>query len=142
MWIITTVCAVVGGIAIFTSLYADADQVRLRSYSKVQDNQQMHIVKVMTTTPTNKPSTSVIDMGLTSTQVTKKEIENSIVRMFLHTKEGIKSILIEVHPSWAPLGSKRFLELIENNFYSNCKFFRVIKVSIGINHINCCEIIR
>lgn len=36
-------------------------------------------------------------------------------------------ILIEVYPEWSPLGANRFLELVEDNFYTNIAFFRCVK---------------
>lgn len=39
-------------------------------------------------------------------------------------------------PSWAPLGEKRFIELVESGFFSGCRFFRVVPnfmVQIGLN---------
>lgn len=44
--------------------------------------------------------------------------------------------VIEVHPDWAPLGAARFRELVENGYYNDCRFFRVIDgfmVQFGIN---------
>ena len=36
-------------------------------------------------------------------------------------------IVLEVVPEWAPLGCARFKELIETNFFTEARFFRVIK---------------
>lgn len=44
--------------------------------------------------------------------------------------------VIQVVPDWAPLGAGRFRELIEEGFYDECRFFRVIDgfmAQIGIN---------
>ena len=45
----------------------------------------------------------------------------------LETKSGAGTIVIAVHSSWAPIGAKRFLELVKLNHFSGCKFFRVIE---------------
>eukprot|EP00941_MAST-03F_sp_MAST-3F-sp1_P006522 g6522.t1 len=50
--------------------------------------------------------------------------------------EEEKEIKIAVHPEWAPLGAKRFADLVSANFYEGCKFFRVIDgfmAQFGIN---------
>ncbi len=52
----------------------------------------------------------------------------------LQTTKG--DILIEVHPSWAPLGAARFRELVEAGFYTQCAFFRVLPgfmCQVGMN---------
>ena len=38
--------------------------------------------------------------------------------------------MIEIRPDWAPLGSARFLELMEIKFFKGNKFFRAIKVTV------------
>lgn len=35
-------------------------------------------------------------------------------------------IIIEVLPDWSPMAAQRFHELLEDNFFSNAKFFRVL----------------
>eukprot|EP01031_Cornospumella_fuschlensis_P038520 gene38520-46824_t len=34
---------------------------------------------------------------------------------------------IEVYPQWSPLGARRFLELVADNFYTDIAFFRCVK---------------
>ena len=36
-------------------------------------------------------------------------------------------IVLEVIPQWAPLGAKRFIELVNSHYFENARFFRVIK---------------
>jgi cyclophilin family peptidyl-prolyl cis-trans isomerase len=45
------------------------------------------------------------------------------------------TIVIETRPSWAPLGVEHFHELMDDNFFDQAKFFRVVKnfiVQFGI----------
>ena len=37
------------------------------------------------------------------------------------------SFTVEVHRAWAPLGANRFYELVEDGFYNDAGFFRVVK---------------
>jgi peptidyl-prolyl cis-trans isomerase A (cyclophilin A) len=41
--------------------------------------------------------------------------------------ENEGSFVMEVHTSWAPLGAARFKELVESNFFTGVRFFRVIE---------------
>lgn len=44
--------------------------------------------------------------------------------------------VVEVHRDWAPLGAQRFYELVQDRFYDDCRFFRVVPgfvVQFGIN---------
>jgi peptidyl-prolyl cis-trans isomerase A (cyclophilin A) len=46
------------------------------------------------------------------------------------------SFVVEVHRDWAPNGADRFYNLVNNGFYDNARFFRVISgfmVQFGIN---------
>ncbi len=52
----------------------------------------------------------------------------------LTTNEG--DIVIQVTREWAPKGTDRFYNLVDNGFYDGCRFFRVIKgfmAQFGIN---------
>ncbi len=41
----------------------------------------------------------------------------------LGIREG--EIVIEVNPAWSPLGARRFFNMVQSGFFSDCKFFRV-----------------
>ena len=44
--------------------------------------------------------------------------------------------IVEVHPSWSPNGADHFRELVEAEFYDDCRFFRVLDgfmAQFGIN---------
>jgi len=43
----------------------------------------------------------------------------------LETSKG--DIYLEVHPEWAPIGAAHFKELVDNKFYDDCRFFRVLR---------------
>lgn len=45
-------------------------------------------------------------------------------------------VTVAVHPGWAPLGAARFRELVEQNYYDDCRFFRVLSgfmAQVGIS---------
>eukprot|EP01036_Dinobryon_divergens_P026276 gene26277-34901_t len=48
----------------------------------------------------------------------------------------IGTVILKVNYLWAPLGARRFRELVEDSYYNNAKFFRVIKkfmAQVGIH---------
>jgi cyclophilin family peptidyl-prolyl cis-trans isomerase len=52
-------------------------------------------------------------------------------RRFAFEVEGLKdgqvgTIIIETRPKWAPIGVEHFHTLVENQFYDQCRFFRVV----------------
>ena len=36
------------------------------------------------------------------------------------------SFFLEIHPEWAPLGAQRFREMLDDGFFEDIRFFRVI----------------
>uniref|UniRef100_A0A7S2V9E0 peptidylprolyl isomerase n=1 Tax=Entomoneis paludosa TaxID=265537 RepID=A0A7S2V9E0_9STRA len=51
-------------------------------------------------------------------------------------EETIHEVVLETRPAWAPIGAAHFHELVENGFYDQCRFFRVVPnfiVQFGIN---------
>eukprot|EP01038_Epipyxis_sp_PR26KG_P015383 gene15383-20743_t len=69
--------------------------------------------------------------------VLKNNLETSFkVNMTVMSTIGVGSVIIEVYPKWAPLGAKRFYELVNNHYFDGAKFFRVLKnfmAQFGIN---------
>lgn len=57
-----------------------------------------------------------------------------VFKVQLSTSQG--NVVIEVHRDWSPNGADRFYELVQEGFYDECKFFRVISgfmAQVGIN---------
>lgn len=58
-------------------------------------------------------------------------------RVYLVDVETSKGkIVFEIHPEWAPLGARRFRELVQAEYYDECRFFRSVPgfvVQTGMN---------
>ena len=54
----------------------------------------------------------------------KAEPSDGTFRVRFDTTAG--PFTVAVHPDWAPLGAKRFRELVEDKYYDNAAFFRVV----------------
>lgn len=52
------------------------------------------------------------------------EEEENVYRVKFETTAG--DFTVAVHPDWAPLGAARFRELVEQGFYNDAGFFRVV----------------
>ena len=53
-----------------------------------------------------------------------KEPAGNTVKVRFETSKG--PFIIEVHREWAPLGARRFEELVKDGYYNNARFFRVL----------------
>ncbi len=57
-----------------------------------------------------------------------------VYKVVFDTSKG--NFTVEVHRDWAPQGADRFYELVQNKFFDDARFFRVVKgfvVQFGIN---------
>ena len=60
-----------------------------------------------------------------------------MARVKLECSNG--DIVLDIHEDWAPLGVARFMELVEQSFFNECRFFRVVTqprpfvIQFGIN---------
>jgi cyclophilin family peptidyl-prolyl cis-trans isomerase len=84
----------------------------------------------------NGQQTEESNGGATATGTSRGEQQAPAdkVKVKFETSKG--DIVILVHRKWAPLGAERFLELVENGYYDECRFFRIVPgfvVQTGIN---------
>ncbi len=47
-----------------------------------------------------------------------------VIMVKLETSKG--NVMVEVHPDWAPIGAKQFLDLVNDKFFDGARFFRVV----------------
>jgi peptidyl-prolyl cis-trans isomerase A (cyclophilin A) len=52
------------------------------------------------------------------------EFEPGVYKVRFDTSKG--PFVVEVHPTWAPLGAARFGELVDAKFFDGARFFRVV----------------
>jgi peptidyl-prolyl cis-trans isomerase A (cyclophilin A) len=71
---------------------------------------------------TEKADGGTADEGAT---MTDEQSTEGVTTVVLETTKG--NIVMEVHEDWAPLGAQRFLQLVEDGYYDNTPFFRVIE---------------
>ena len=67
-------------------------------------------------------------------EVKKKEPTPEVFQAKMETSKG--DIIMEIHRDWAPRGADRFYELIQEKFYNETKFHRVLKgfvAQFGVN---------
>lgn len=74
----------------------------------------------------------VVSLVLWNAHVVKSSSNTTLVHLSVNTDGNIGTVVLEVHPEWAPLGANRFLSLVRENFYDDARFFRVIKVNLVI----------
>jgi len=63
-----------------------------------------------------------------------KEMAPPVFKVDFDTSAGM--FVVEVHRDWAPNGADRFYNLVQNGFFDNARFFRVISgfmVQFGLN---------
>ncbi|GAX13569.1 hypothetical protein FisN_3Lh137 [Fistulifera solaris] len=74
--------------------------------------------------------------GTDDTVVTKHPPRLVMTLAGLTGESDPHNVIIEVRPDWAPIGAAHLLELVEAQFYDDCRFFRVLPnfvVQFGIN---------
>ena len=69
-----------------------------------------------------KPAKALLGFLLAGYVRLGQAVEETLVQCL--TTKG--PILIDVHIEWAPLGASRFLELVDNNFYTDIALFRCV----------------
>ena len=98
----------------------DQHVVRPLSIDHPDTDQTLNILQVSETSSINIKNDAV---GLVSASS-----DTFFVKFTIATTQGEGDVIFQIFPSWAPLGSKRFRELVEKSYFDGNKFFRVIKV--------------
>ena len=88
----------------------------------------------------NSAGTKVIEVGEIKEEKKAEEINNNGGRIYTFTLSNLKDgksgdVVIQTKPDWAPIGVDQFHTLVDDNFYIDAKFFRVVNdfiVQFGI----------
>lgn len=73
----------------------------------------------------SKPVTTITSIA--TTEASPSFPINQTVELIISTPSGHHTVILHVHPEWAPLGAARFLQLVDDKFYDEARFFRVLK---------------
>lgn len=88
----------------------------------------------------NSAGTKVIEVGEIKEEKKAEEINSHGGRIYTFTLSNLKDgksgdVVIQTKPDWAPIGVDQFHTLVDDNFYIDAKFFRVVNdfiVQFGI----------
>lgn len=73
--------------------------------------------------PPTKPEAEAPKPESPKAEAPKTPAENTF-RVRFDTSKG--PFVVEVHRDWAPIGAKRFEDLVKDGYYNNARFFRVL----------------
>lgn len=105
--------------------------VRPLSVDHPDTDQTLNIIELSDQAEKNKAANGALIDRISASS------DTYFVKLVISTIDGEKEIIIQIFPSWAPLGSKRFHDLVEGHYFDGNKFFRVIKV----NRVNTCTML-
>ena len=116
-----------------TCLHAEPSSTKRRGFLK---NLRTGIVGAATLATFRKTTGPALAEELAAVGTTT----GRVVKLTVDNLDGIPgktgTIKIQLHPEWAPLGVRRFEELTQEGFFSNCRIFRVLPgfvAQFGIN---------